>query len=67
MDGGISDRFLKIDEVVDRTSISRATIYRLMDSGEFPRRIALSKGCVRWSSFEVSDWMQSKLASRTIQ
>lgn len=67
MNGGVSDRFLKIDEVVGMTSISRATIYRLMDSEEFPRRVALSKGCVRWSMHEVSDWMQSKLASRTIQ
>ena len=36
-------RFLRISEVVKRSGLSRASLYRLMERGEFPRAVALSE------------------------
>lgn len=57
-------RFLPVKEVVRRTSLSRATVYRLVQSGEFPRPVSLTGARAAWVEAEVAAWMQSRLASR---
>jgi prophage regulatory protein len=51
-------RLLKIAEVVSLVGVSRATVYRLIDSGEFPKPVQLSARRVAWVSAEVEDWMR---------
>jgi prophage regulatory protein len=52
---------LRCREVVRRTGLSRATIYRLMTQGEFPRQHQLSSGRVGWSEEEIERWLRSRL------
>jgi predicted DNA-binding transcriptional regulator AlpA len=52
---------LRCREVVRRTGLSRATIYRLMARGEFPRQHRLSSGRVGWSEEEIEHWLRSRL------
>jgi prophage regulatory protein len=54
---------LRCREVVHRTDLSRATIYRLMARGEFPRQHRLSSGRVGWSEEEIELWLRSRLAA----
>ena len=52
---------LRVQEVCRRTGVSRATIYRLMSRGEFPKGHSLSKGTVGWNEAEVQGWIARKL------
>ena len=47
-------------KTVERMSgLSRATIYRLIKSGKFPRPLSIGTGSVRWRQSEVIAWQQS--------
>jgi prophage regulatory protein len=52
--------FLSCREVVLRTGLSRATIYRQVATGEFPAPYQLSKGRVGWKEVEVEEWLDSR-------
>lgn len=55
-------RFLRIGDVVDTTGLSRPTIYRLVQIGEFPRQHALTKRCVGWWEADVAAWIAERRA-----
>ena len=52
---------LRCREVLRRTDLSRATIYRLMASGQFPPQHQLSRGRVGWSEEEIESWLRQRL------
>ena len=54
------DRFLRCDEVLTRTGVSRTTIWRLERSGNFPARRRLSPNTVGWRESEVEEWIASR-------
>jgi prophage regulatory protein len=56
----MTSRLLKINQVVDETSLSRATIYRAIGRGEFPDRIKLSPRRVGWAEAEVTAWIEAQ-------
>ena len=56
-----ADRFLRLPEVMRLTGLSKATIYRGMRDGKFPRNTRLSTRCVGWSSTAVYAWMERRL------
>lgn len=53
-------RYIRRPEVEKITALSRSTIYRLMDAGEFPRPIRLTKKAVAWSEADILDWLASR-------
>jgi prophage regulatory protein len=55
-------RLLKMAEVVRETSLHRATIYRRIAAGEFPRGRSIGGGRVAWTELEVEAWKRSALA-----
>ena len=57
-------RLLSMNAVVHRTSLSRATIYRLASSGEFPPRVRLLGARSAWIEDEVEAWIEERIASR---
>lgn len=56
------DRFLRLPEVVERTTRSAASIWRDEKAGRFPPRRQLGPGAVGWLESEVSAWMQERAA-----
>ena len=56
----MQERLLKCREVVEIVSLSRASIYRLMKAGDFPRPIRLGPGSVRWKLSDIVAWVQSR-------
>lgn len=58
-----NDRYLKIGEVIGRTSYSRAQIYRLMKSGDFPKSYRLSSNRVAWKESEINGWLESRVVT----
>ena len=41
------------------SGLSRATIYRLIKAGKFPRPVSIGTGVVRWRQTDVIAWQQS--------
>lgn len=52
-----SDRFLKLTEVMHRTSLGSSTIYRRLAAGTFPQPRQLGPACVRWMESEIDNWI----------
>lgn len=52
------DRFLRLNTVLDRTGLSRATLYRKIASGTFPRQIKIADRCCGWRESEVVAWQR---------
>lgn len=53
------DRFLRIGVVVEKTGRSRASIYRMIAAGSFPRQERIGMRSVGWRMSEVIDWMDA--------
>ena len=51
-------------EVIHICGLSRPSIYRLMDTGEFPRQISVGDRSVRWIEGEVVDWVKQTIEHR---
>ncbi len=56
------EKFLRLSEVRNRVPYSRATIYRLISSGEFPRPYSLGARAVAWREAEISAWIETRIA-----
>ncbi|MBB5684011.1 helix-turn-helix transcriptional regulator [Sphingobium boeckii] len=55
------DRIIRIRTVLDRTGLSRATLYRKIDNGTFPKQFKISDRCAGWRESAVSAWMQNPM------
>jgi predicted DNA-binding transcriptional regulator AlpA len=53
-------KILKPEEAMNRTGLSRATIWRLEKKGDFPKRVQISEGRVGWYSDEVDEFIESR-------
>ena len=53
-------RVLSTRQVVDRTTLSRATLWRLQKKGLFPRSFQISPGRVGWLEGDVLAWLSAK-------
>ena len=58
------ERFLRMQSVLDRTGLSRATLYRQIRDGSFPRQLQLTRRCVAWRESEVQSWMAERFGER---
>ena len=53
-------RFLRLPEVMERTGLSRSTIYVRLAEGRFPRPVALGGRAVGWIEAEVDEWVRER-------
>ena len=44
--------------VIDKTSLSISTIYRLMSKGLFPKQIQISSRSVGWLESDIDEYIQ---------
>ncbi|WP_247549210.1 helix-turn-helix transcriptional regulator [Ralstonia solanacearum] len=58
-------RILRMKQLIERTRLSRATLYVLMaGDSTFPRKIKLTARTVGWLESEVDAWITSRANSR---
>jgi prophage regulatory protein len=55
-----ADRFLRIREMLWRVGLSRSSIYRMIEAGDFPQQIQINKATVVWSENEIVAWMDQQ-------
>jgi prophage regulatory protein len=53
-------KLVGIRAVCDLTSLSRATIYRLVGDEQFPRALKISANRIAWREQAVLDWLASR-------
>ena len=55
------DRILRINTVLDRTGLSRSTMYRKIQSGTFPGNVQISTRCVGWRESAINAWLHNPM------
>ena len=53
-------RIIKLAQVIEITSLSSATIYRLIKTGQFPKQLKLAQRSSGWLLEEINNWLESK-------
>ncbi len=60
--GGL--RLERLPQVMARTGLKRATLYRMIALGEFPRQVPLGERASAWVADEVTAFIASRVALR---
>ncbi len=55
-----SERIIRSREVTKMTGLSRTTLWRKEQDGDFPKRVSLGVGSVGWKLSEVEEWVESR-------
>jgi prophage regulatory protein len=51
-------RILRLKSVLERTGLSRSTLYRKMHDQTFPRALRISARCTGWRESDVEAWLR---------
>lgn len=51
-------RYVRWGEVLERTGLSRRTIFRRMAAGSFPAAVKLSDQVIGWPAEAIDEWMR---------
>jgi len=61
-------KILRLPVVLDRTGLSRSTVYLRVTEGRFPRPVSLGARAVGWIEAEVEEWIAGQIeASRELR
>ena len=60
MGATMAGRLLRIRGVLERTGLSKTSMYRQIGEGDFPRPIQLTENTVAWREREVDEWIESR-------
>lgn len=55
------DRILRLTAVLERTGLTRSTLYRKMTGGSFPKNVAISTRCTGWRESAVNKWIRNPM------
>jgi prophage regulatory protein len=54
-------RMLRLSSVLERTGLSRSTLYRKIAQGTFPNQVHISERCVGWREHDVEQWLRNPI------
>lgn len=57
-------RLIKISEVIEKTGMSRSTVYDLIGKGKFPQQVQLGPRSIAFVEAEIDSWIRNKIAIR---
>ena len=61
-------KILRLPNVLDRTGLSRSSVYLRVTEGRFPRPVSLGARAVGWIETEVEEWIARQIeVSREIR
>ena len=55
------ERILRIGTVLERTGLSRSTLYRKIHEGTFPKQVRIAVRCAGWRESAVNAWLQNPM------
>ncbi|EPN4953488.1 AlpA family transcriptional regulator [Vibrio fluvialis] len=54
-------KFLKLQQVIEKTSLCRSSIYNLINAGQFPKSVTVMGKRKAWLESDIEDWMMLKI------
>lgn len=54
-------KMIRLKDVIDKTGLSRSTIYRLVNQGDIPQPIKLTEKTSVWILSEVDEFLERKV------
>jgi prophage regulatory protein len=57
-------RFLRLNEVKQRTGLSKSSIYNQISDGTFPQPVPIGARAVAWVEDELQEWINNRIAER---
>ncbi|MBO6717894.1 MAG: AlpA family phage regulatory protein [Rhizobiaceae bacterium] len=60
----MSKKILRLVPVLERTGLSRRTLYQEMSAGRFPRPVQLTARSVGWPEDDVEKWILERIEAR---
>jgi prophage regulatory protein len=64
MSSGKPERILRISAVLERTGLSRSTLYRKVQEGSFPKQVRIAVRCAGWRESAVDAWLRNPMFYR---
>ncbi len=58
------DRIIRLKTVINRSGLSRSTVYRKINEGTFPPRVKVSLNGVGWRESELNRWISDPVGYR---
>lgn len=55
------DRILRLNAVLERTGLSRSTLYRKVQTGTFPAQVRIATRCTGWRESAINEWMRNPM------
>ncbi|WP_230682687.1 helix-turn-helix transcriptional regulator [Vibrio crassostreae] len=55
-------RLIRMREVLDKTGLSKATLYRLIAAGKFPASIQIAYRAVAWEESQVDEYLLNMIS-----
>lgn len=59
----MSNKINRLPSVIDKTGLSRSSIYLRMSKGEFPKSISLGDRAIGWLESDIEKWLEDKIAA----
>lgn len=57
------EKILRLAEVINRTGLSRSSIYSYIKKKLFPSPVKIGERSVGWPESRIDDWVQSRINS----
>lgn len=57
-------KILRFPTVIEKTGLSRSTIYLKVSKGDFPKPVSLGANSVGFLETEVEEWIGDKISAR---
>jgi prophage regulatory protein len=61
MPADTASRILRLNSVLERTGLSRSTLYRKIERRTFPPQIRISERCVGWRESDIDAWLRNPM------
>lgn len=59
-----TNMMLKLNTVMERTALSRSSIYQFVKEGKFPKSCKIGERSVAWVSSEIDQWLAERAEQR---
>lgn len=56
----MSQKILRLPQVLEVTGLKRSTLYLLRSDGQFPQPVKLGKRAVGWRSGDIQNWIDQR-------
>jgi prophage regulatory protein len=54
-------QFLRLPAVIERTGLSRSTIYEMVERGDFPKPVKIGARAIAWPVSSLETWAAERM------